>query len=642
MNLSWYDWSISGILLILMIVVVLISKRYMRSVADFLSAGRTAGRYLVSVAEGMGGLGSITIIANFEMNYQAGFALTWWGFTMFLFVLIITVSGWVVYRFRETRALTMAQFFEMRYSRRFRIFAGILAFIAGIINFGIFPSVGANFFIYYGGLPQTFSLLGLEISTYAFTMIVLLSIAIFFVFAGGQIAVMLTDFLQGIFVNIVFIVLVVFLLFSFTFDHLFQGLLQVPADASKINPFHTSQAQDFNFWYFLIGVVGVFYNKLSWQGTQAFNSSAKSAHEAKMGQVLSNWRGIPMTTFLLFVPICIYAILHHPDFASQTSVVNSQLDAMSSNSLRSQMRVPVTLLQFLPLGLLGAFAAIMLSSFITCHDTYLHSWGSIFVQDFLMPLRKKPLTPKQHIRILRLAIIGVAIFIFFFSLLFKQTQYINMFFAITAALFVGGAGAVIIGGLYWKKGTSAGAWSAMFVGSATSVVGIIILYFDENFFINGQWFYLISMVGAMGTYVVISLLTNKNDFNLNKMLHRGSYAIEGEHQILETEPVKGWRVFGINKEFSRKDKLIYILTYVWVFSWVLVFIIGTIYYFTAGISDKGWMQFWYVYIWIQLVVAVLVTCWFGIGGVKNIIDMLKMLKVMKRDERDNGRVFREE
>ena len=58
-------------------------------------------------------------------------------------------------------------------------------------------------------------------------------------------------------------------------------------------------------------MVGVIYGKLSWQGTQAYNASAKSAHEAKMGDVLMNWRNIPQWgLFLVFVPIVAYTFLH--------------------------------------------------------------------------------------------------------------------------------------------------------------------------------------------------------------------------------------------------------------------------------------------------------------------------------------------
>jgi SSS family solute:Na+ symporter len=135
LNLTVLDWGIVVTAFLFMVASVYISKKFMRSVADFLSAGRTAGRYLVSVAEGIAALGAITVVANFQMNYQAGFPMSWWNMTMGVVVLIVTASGWVRYRFRETRALTMQQFFEQRYSRNFRIFAGILAFFSGIINF---------------------------------------------------------------------------------------------------------------------------------------------------------------------------------------------------------------------------------------------------------------------------------------------------------------------------------------------------------------------------------------------------------------------------------------------------------------------------------------------------------------------------
>ncbi len=72
----------------------------------------------------------------------------------------------MIYRFRETGALTLAQFFEIRYSKRFRIFTGFLGFAAGIANFGIIPVVGARFMTYFLGLPQTIHVFGWEVATY--------------------------------------------------------------------------------------------------------------------------------------------------------------------------------------------------------------------------------------------------------------------------------------------------------------------------------------------------------------------------------------------------------------------------------------------------------------------------------------------
>ena len=56
---------------------------------------------------------------------------------------------------------------------------------------------------------------------------------------------------------------------------------------------------------------------------------------------------------------------------------------------------------------------------------------------------------------LRVAIFGVCLFIFLFSLLFSQQQDILMFFALTGTIYLGWAGSAIIGGLYWKRGTTA-------------------------------------------------------------------------------------------------------------------------------------------------------------------------------------------
>ncbi len=636
MNLTWLDWGIVAFVLAFMFGGIYISKNLMRSVADFLAAGRTAGRYLVSVGQWIAGLGAITIIANFEMNYVAGFTMSWWGLSMAIVVLILTVSGWVVYRFRQTRALTMAQFFEIRYSRNFRIFAGILAFLSGVINFGIFPSVGARFFIYFCGLPESFSLFGMEISTFAFLMIILLTISLFFVFAGGQIAVIITDFIQGVFVNLVFVIIIIFVLKMFSFNQIFDALQTAPVDASLINPFKTSAAKDFNIWYHLIGVFGAIYVVLSWQGTQGYNSSAKSAHEAKMGGVLSNWRGVPMVLLLLIVPICAYVVLHHPDFLNQANAVNATLQVIDGEPVRSQLTVPLVLTKIFPTGLMGAFAAVMLAAFVSTHDTYLHSWGSIFIQDVILPLRKRSFSPKQHIKVLRWSIIGVAVFIFLFSLFFKQSQYILMFFAITGAIYAGGSGSVIIGGLYWRRGTTAAAWAAMITGSSIAVGGIIVHQIVENFFINGQVFWFIAMAAAIVVYILVSLLGKKQEFNMEKLLHRGKFVIKDEYKIVDAQPARGLKMLGMGKEFTRGDKFIYIITYFWIISWTLIFIVGTIYNLLHPVSDRAWMKFWYIYLGINLVIALIVVFWFTIGGFIDIKSMFSRLRTMERDDKDDG------
>ena len=404
MNLSIFDWAIVIIVLAGMIYSVSFTKGLMRSVTDFLSAGRTAGRYLISVSQGAAGLGAISIVSFLEVGYITGFSFQWWGLSQGIILLAITTSGWVIYRFRQTRSLTLAQFFEKRYSRNFRIFAGIVAFVCGIINFGIFPAVGAQFFISYCGFPD--SILG--IPTFPLMMILLISVALYFVYTGGQIAVIIADFFQGVFLIVVLFIITIFLYNKVEWDQVSDSLTNTPIklaaeevdklnnedsfkildneekeekikeikdkyeNSSLINPFKTSRVEDFNLTYFLIGLIGMFYGTLSWQGHQAYNSSAKSAHEAKMAAVLGDIRWKPQGLFIFLVPVLTYVFMNHSDFAFVAESVNSSLDSLNSETLKSQMRAPIVLSEVLPVGLLGAFAALMLAAFISTHDTYLH------------------------------------------------------------------------------------------------------------------------------------------------------------------------------------------------------------------------------------------------------------------------------
>jgi len=634
------DWAIVGVFLALMIGVVLVSRSYMKSVADFLAAGRSAGRYLITVSTGVAALGAITVVGTLEMNLQAGFSLSWWGMTMTVVILLATAAGWVIYRFRQTRCLTLAQFFELRYNRSFRIFAGSLAFLAGIVNMGIFPAVEARFFLYFCGFPPVIHIAGLAISTFALIMVLLLSLALFFVFTGGQVAVIAADFLQGVFVNVGLLLIVLYFVFTIDWGTIAEALHAAPADASLINPFHTSQVRDFNFWYFLIGVFGYIYCTMSWQGTQAYNASAENAHEAKMAGLLGNWRMLPQTLMLTFVPIVAYTVLHHPSFASVVNAIQPALATAETEAVASQLKAPLVLQQLLPTGLIGIFAALMLAASITTFDTYLHSWGSILVQDVLLPIRGRPLGTRAHLWALRLAILFVAIFIFGFSLIFRQTQYIFLFFAITGAIFAGGSGAAIIGGLYWRRGTAAAAWAAMITGAVISVGGIVIHQIQEGFFINGQEFWAIAMGAATLVYIGVSLLGRRRSYDLDRLLHRGKYrvAVEGD---APPEP-RGFRALWYGKEFTRGDRIIYFANYAWALGWFLVFVVGTIYNLTHAVSDAAWFGFWKVWLWIQIAMSVITVVWFSTGGFLDLRRMFQRLRVRERDHADDGFVRTEE
>jgi SSS family solute:Na+ symporter len=635
------DWLMVALTVLLVLGVGAYTRRMMRSVADFVSGGRLAGPYLLAVARGEMQAGAVVFVAAFEVVTKAGFTLQWWMWISAPVVLIVAISGFVVYRFRETRAMTLAQFFEMRYSRRFRLFAGGMAFFAGLANFGIIPAVGARCMVFIFGLPQTFQWVGVTWQTSVVLMAVLLGVTLFITLSGGLVTVMITDCIEGMITQIFYLIIITTLLFMFDWGQIVETLSNNPPGKSKLNPFDSAANEDFNIYYILMGILLGIYGTMAWQNASGYNSAARTPHTSVMAGLLGRWRDSGKSAVIALLAVCALTFLQHPDFASASAGANAMIGSIADLQTQSQMRVPVALNHLLPAGVLGIFASVLLLGIFGGDSTHLHSWGGIFVQDLIVPLRKRPLTPKGHILALRLGVIGVALFAFGFGALFQQTEYIFMWWAVTQAIFVGGAGAAIIGGLYWKKGTTPAAWVAMIAGAVFSLGGIVVRQINPSFPLNGVGIAFYGMIAAVPIYVVISLLTCKEDHDMDCLLHRGRYAIKTLLPEAESEPTLPliMRLIGIGKQFTKWDRVIAISLFVWTMLWVVVLIIGSIWNAFSPLPDKFWAAYWHVVgIGIPVFLCFVTAIWFTIGGVRDIRRLFADLRREQVDILDDGTV----
>ena len=210
------------------------TNRYVNSVADFLSAGRCAGRYLLANAKGESESGVTNTMSRFEPVLASGFVLLLWDKVNYPIALLVAISGFVIYRFRETRALTLAQFFEVRYSRGFRLFMGFLAFIAGILNYGIFPAVSARFFIYFLDLPVNVHLGPVHVSTFALIMGSYLSLTVLLVLCGGLATMMITCSLEGLLSQLVYVIIAASVFHIVSWHHIVEAMSKAPPGKSMM------------------------------------------------------------------------------------------------------------------------------------------------------------------------------------------------------------------------------------------------------------------------------------------------------------------------------------------------------------------------------------------------------------------------
>ena len=747
----WLDWIIVFIPLLVVLVIGLKSQKYVKSVADFLAAGRVAGRYVICVASGEAGMGLISLVAMWEMYYSCGFAVSFWSAIAAPLGLIFGLTGFCTYRFRETKAMTMGQFFEMRYNRAFRIFAAVLQSISGVINYAIFPAVGARCMMYFLDLPVHFYICGWKFSTFGLLMLLFLGIAVWIVTMGGQITIMVTDCVQGLVSYPLYAIIVAYIFYRFSWNgEMVPALMDRAPGESMLNPYDIKNMRTFNLFYVFVGIFSSVFNRMAWSGTQGYNAAAANAHEQKMGGLLGTWRAGFSTMMIVLLAVAGYTYMTHIDFKKEADSVHRQLTAKTMEEMAHekrfdvirgdvetltktgevtpamkeilkkdpkfdlskpldpgkykeaaqaavatvdkgtaqtigtiyhQMLVPVALREMLPMGITGVLCALLIFLMISTDTTYMHSWGSIIVQDIILPFRKTPFTPRQQLNLLRCIIAGVAVFAFLFSFFFAQMDYILMFFAITGAIWLGGAGPVIVFGLYWKRGTSAGAFAALGSGSFLAVAGILcqqtwakyiypflddmnlvkpVSWFFETvsapfnpyivwkvtpdrFPVNSQEIYFIAMVVAILLYVGLSLATCRKPFNLERMLHRGDYAEEGK--ALEKIPWNIHTVFskliGIDSNYTRGDKILAWSVFLWSFGWgFLLCFVGIVIWNSIYSWPNHWwaIKFHITMLLVPGIVAVVSTIWFSIGGTVDLCRLFRRLKEKEEDYLDDGRV----
>lgn len=750
--MTWIDWCITIIPMAALIWMAFYSRRYARGVVDYLAAGRIAGRYVISVGDLTAGLSVITLVAGCEQNYQTGFAVGFWGAITAPVGVFIALTGYCMYRWRETRCLSMGQFLEMRYgSKFFRVFCATLRTIAEMVTNAIGPAIATNFFIYYLGLPHKIMICGVNLPCYAIIVALCLILALMFILPGGRISLLITDCVQGLLCYPVFVVIVGYIIlnFSWTYDIAPVMWNRVPGQ-SFMNPYDVSELRDFNIFALIVSLCGSVLNRAGWIGNDT-SGAAKTPHEQKMAGVLGSWRNGFSWMMILLLAIVVIVFMTSPHFVGKnrfntnstevrqelsakvleeaipddealrakiiakvkevpSRVTQEYIDSPNSQqknldtpyfdtvrqelgdtpegryqfqkfrSLYQQMMMPTVVAKIFPVGMLGLFCLLMVMLLISTDDSRIFNASSTLMQDVILPMFKGHLPQAKHLLYLRLMTIGVAVFFLIVSLFFAQLDYINMFTTIMCSLWLGGAGPIMVFGLYSRFGNLTGAWCAIIFGSGTSLAGLILQrtwaltvypFLEKMGWVEGlnnflvtvsspfnpwiEWsmdpvkfpinsfeIYFISMILSVGGYVIGSYLTYK-PYDLDKLLHRGKYA-DGPEPVKEKWTLRNIfsKIIGITPEYTRGDRIIAYS----VFFYSVVYSVGIV-FFAIVIWNAIWpwphswwtVKFFITTLLIPGIVGVISTIWFMIGGSIDAIQLFRDLKKRVEDPNDNGQIL---
>jgi SSS family solute:Na+ symporter len=136
----------------------------------------------------------------------------------------------------------------------------------------------------------------------------------------------------------------------------------------------------------------------------------------------------------------------------------------------------------------------MLAATMSVNSSYLLGWSAIIAQDIIQPLRSKPLSARGQVLLNRLANLFVSLFVLFWGIWYTLPGPTYFYLNITATIFLAGAFAAVVGGLYWKGANSLGAYCAMIAG-ASGAVGFF--FFDVPTSYAGLGSFVLAGVGMV-------------------------------------------------------------------------------------------------------------------------------------------------
>lgn len=457
-NFTTIDWLIVVVYLLLSVGIAFFVKRYAGNMTNFVSAGRAVGTWLgVATLTGTE-MGLITVMYSAQKGFTAGFAAFHIGVIAGVVALIIGLTGFIVVRLREHKVLTIPEYYEKRYGRRTRILGGIMLAFGGLLNMGLFLKVGAMFIVGITGMDPDGNALKV-------VMVVLLALVLVYTVIGGMISVVITDYIQFVILSIGILIAGWLAIESVGWDNLFETVRTHKGEAG-FNPVAADSSFGFEYvaWMFFLGIV----NCALWPTAVARALAMESTASLKQQYT---WSSISfairmMIPNLLGVCAFVFVMTKAPDLQQLFSPADADVEAV--NNLYA---MPIFLGRILPAGLIGLITAAMIAAFMSTHDSYLLCWSTVITQDIIAPLFKERLDNPTRIKITRILIVLIGLYILYWGLFYTGEEDIWDYMAVTGAIYFTGAFSLLFGGLYWHRASSTGAVLALLVG-VTAVFGL--------------------------------------------------------------------------------------------------------------------------------------------------------------------------
>ena len=477
-NFTSLDWCIVVAYLLISIFVGIWANRYVGNIAGYLVAGRTL-RIRLALATMTGTeIGLVTVMYSAELGFTQQYASLYLALYELVILLFIGLTGVVVYRLRQSKVLTIPEYYERRYSRGVRVLGGVMMVLSGVLNMGLFLKAGALFLVSVTGFTEPEWLQQFMVDTFDYhepvglklIMTGLLLLVLFYTVLGGMISVVITDLIQFVILGTGMVIVTLFVAGEIGIDG-FSEVVTVQNGyfdpTSTDNPSTVKSDDGIGPVTLTAQFVVLVVALMLWPTGASRTLAVKTPEIARKLYLCSTIPFLARRSLPVLWGIGAFAFFHsHPELNSQF-----QAAIQAGGDVNTQAAMPLFLAKIIPSGLLGLVTAGMVAAFMSTHDSYLLCWSGVITQDVVAPLMKKELTNRQRILITRVAIIATGIMLLIWGLWYEVSSDLWQYMAVTGTVYLAGVFPVVVGGLYWSRSSSAGAYIAL-LGGLTGILGL--------------------------------------------------------------------------------------------------------------------------------------------------------------------------
>jgi len=545
-NFTPIDWVIVIAYPLISLGIGLYVARFIRNMNDFVVAGHRLGVCLGIATMTGTELGLITVMYNAQKGFTGGFAAFHIALAAGLVTFVVGLTGFLVYRLREMEVLTIPEFYERRFDRKTRILGGIMMAFGGILNMGLFLKVGSMFIVGITGLSaeswappdvviSAVDAIGLSVENWplAAVMVFLITLVLAYTCLGGMVSVVIADYVQFVVLSLGLLLTSFLAVESLGWTNIFDSVdehmvvvdsVDKPPVKSGFDP--TIAEGDFGWEYIIwMGFLGLVSCGI-WPTSVARALAMDSPKAVKRQYMFASISYMIRFLIPCFWGICAYVFIMQDESLRQLffpagypppETLPEGVEAMDN-----LYGMPLFLGRILPIGIIGIISAGMIAAFMSTHDSYLLCWSSVLTQDVVAPVCKsfgRDLKPKTRITLSRVFIVLVGLYVLYWGLIYKGEDDIWDYMAVTGAIYFTGAFALLLGGLYWKRASSGGAFLALLVGSM-AVLGLSPVQDFLGIKIASAWVGLIS-IGATLIAMIVGSICFPDRRTPNTWLARG-------------------------------------------------------------------------------------------------------------------------